>query len=69
MKGWEEAVCECNLPSSLVTVFRDAKIFNGDLSTWDVSRVTYMDYSKLYLRDSLFSSCVVCESVSLRRRA
>ncbi len=40
--------CECSMTSSsLATVFSSAKKFNADLSSWDVSRVHTMDYSKL----------------------
>jgi surface protein len=38
--------CECNRPSSLATVFYDASAFNGDLSQWDVAKVTIMSRSK-----------------------
>jgi surface protein len=38
--------CECNRPSFLVTVFADASAFNGDLSRWDVAKVTDMYRSK-----------------------
>jgi surface protein len=37
----------CNVTSALATVFIGAANFNGDLSSWDVSRVTRMNYSKL----------------------
>ena len=48
--------CECSLPSSLaMTVFKDATSFNDDLSTWDVSLVGHMEYSKLF-------GIVFCES-------
>jgi surface protein len=40
--------CECSMTSSsLAIVFSDAKKFNADLSSWDVSLVNNMDYSKL----------------------
>ncbi len=35
------------MTSSFATVFQDAVSFNGDLSSWDVSRVTTMRGSKL----------------------
>jgi surface protein len=42
--------CECNRPSFLATVFAvlnfPASAFNGDLSQWDVAKVTDMSYSK-----------------------
>ena len=38
--------CECNLPSFLATVFREASAFNGDLNQWDVATVTDMGGSK-----------------------
>ena len=38
--------CECNLPSFLATVFLSASAFNGDLSQWDVAKVTDMSNSK-----------------------
>ncbi len=38
--------CECNRPSFLATVFVYAKAFNGDLSQWDVAKVTNMKWSK-----------------------
>jgi surface protein len=34
--------CECNRPSSLVTVFSGCYQFNGDLNQWDVAEVTTM---------------------------
>ena len=37
---------ECNRPSFLVTVFRFASAFNGDISKWDVGIVTDMSDSK-----------------------
>ena len=39
--------CECNRPSFLATVFESASAFNGDLSQWDVTKVTTMYASKL----------------------
>ena len=39
--------CECNRPSFLATVFYQASVFNGDLSQWDVAKVTTMRTSKL----------------------
>ena len=38
--------CECNRPSFLATVFADASAFDGDLSQWDVAKVTDMSWSK-----------------------
>jgi surface protein len=38
--------CECNQPSFLATVFKSASAFNGDLSRWDVAKVTTMSDSK-----------------------
>jgi surface protein len=38
--------CECNRPSFLATVFSGAIAFNGDLSLWDVAKVTEMNGSK-----------------------
>jgi surface protein len=38
--------CECNQPSFLATVFKSASTFNGDLSRWDVAKVTNMSDSK-----------------------
>jgi surface protein len=38
--------CECNRPSFLGTVFWGASAFNGDLSQWDVAKVTSMSESK-----------------------
>ena len=38
--------CECNRPSFFATVFSGASAFNGDLSQWDVAKVTSMSYSK-----------------------
>ena len=38
--------CECNRPSFLGTVFLKASAFNGDLSQWDVAKVTSMYESK-----------------------
>jgi surface protein len=38
--------CECIRPSFLATVFYNASAFNGDLSLWDVAKVTTMYYSK-----------------------
>ncbi len=40
---------ECSLSSSLaiMTVFEGAENLNCDLSTWEVSLVTDMEYSKL----------------------
>ena len=38
--------CECNRPSFFATVFERASAFNGDLSHWDVAKVTYMSNSK-----------------------
>ncbi len=40
--------CECKWPSFLATVFRDS-YFNGDLSQWNVAKVTTMEYSKSQL--------------------
>ncbi len=42
--------CECSLPSSLaiMPVFAGASNLNCDLSSWDVSLVTRMEYSKLF---------------------
>jgi hypothetical protein len=34
------------MTSSFATVFEHAEMFNGDLSSWDVSLVTKMDSSK-----------------------
>jgi surface protein len=53
------------MPPSLATVFSNAKEFNGDLSSWDVSRVTNMDYSKLCAlfvsaMIAMRTSCVTC---------
>jgi surface protein len=40
--------CECSMTSSsLGTAFFSAEKFNSDLSSWDVSLVENMDYSKL----------------------
>ena len=38
----------------VLSVFSNTNKFNSDLSKWDTSRVTYMDYSKLS-----FLYCVV----------
>ena len=38
--------CECNRPSFFATVFNGASVFNGDLSQWDVAKVTTMYASK-----------------------
>jgi hypothetical protein len=38
--------CECNRPSFLATVFREAFTFDGDLSQWDVANVIDMSESK-----------------------
>ena len=38
--------CECNRPSFLATVFDAASAFNGDLSQWNVAKVTTMLQSK-----------------------
>ena len=38
--------CECNRPSFFATVFYQASAFNGDLSQWDVAKVTSMSSSK-----------------------
>ncbi len=38
--------CECKWPSFLATVFAEASAFNGDLSQWDVAKVTDMSGSK-----------------------
>ena len=38
--------CECNRPAFLATVFLDASAFNGELSLWDVAKVTDMSSSK-----------------------
>jgi surface protein len=38
--------CECNRPPILATVFFGASTFNGDLSQWDVTKVTNMFASK-----------------------
>ena len=38
--------CECNRPSFFATVFYSASVFNGDLSQWDVAKVTDMYQSK-----------------------
>jgi hypothetical protein len=38
--------CECNWPSFLATVFRQASAFNGDLNQWDVANVNQMHQSK-----------------------
>ena len=38
--------CECNRPSFLATVFYQASAFDGDLSQWDVAKVTDMSASK-----------------------
>ena len=37
---------ECKRPSFLGTVFADSYDFNGDLSQWDVAKVTSMSESK-----------------------
>jgi surface protein len=37
--------CECNRPSFLATVFQNSA-FNGDLSRWDVAKVTTFSRSK-----------------------
>ncbi len=38
--------CECNRPSFLATVFFKVSAFNGDLSQWDVAKVTTLTASK-----------------------
>jgi surface protein len=38
--------CECNRPFFLVTAFNSASAFNGELSRWDVAKVTTMSSSK-----------------------
>jgi hypothetical protein len=38
--------CGYNGPSFFATVFNSAFAFNGDLSLWDVAKVTTMDLSK-----------------------
>ncbi len=38
--------CECNRPSFLAAAFGSAIAFNGDLSRWDVAKVTTMKESK-----------------------
>ncbi len=38
--------CECNRPSYLATVFFRVYAFNGDLSRWNVAKVTSMSQSK-----------------------
>ena len=38
--------CECKRPSFLVTVFAGSSTFDGDLSKWDVAKVTRMSDSK-----------------------
>ncbi len=40
---------ECNRPYFLATVFSSASAFNGDLSQWNVAKVTTMAYSKSIL--------------------
>ncbi len=45
--GTRETIVNVVMPSSSATVFQGAKKFNRDLSSWDVSRVTYMVLSKL----------------------
>ena len=40
------ADCDCNRPSFLATVFGYASAFNGDLSKWDVAKVSTMSSSK-----------------------
>ncbi len=47
--------CECNRPSFLATVFFGASSFNGDLSQWDVAKVTTMHISKsIYIVNSCY---------------
>jgi surface protein len=38
--------CECNRPSFPATVFNLAVNFNGNISKWDVAKVTTMRFSK-----------------------
>jgi surface protein len=38
--------CECNRPSFLAPVFHTTSVFNGDLSLWNVEKVTNMQESK-----------------------
>ncbi len=42
-----ETIVNVVMPSSSATVFHGATKFNRDLSSWNVSRVTNMVYSKL----------------------
>ena len=37
---------ECKRPAFLATVFYQASTFDGDLSQWDVAKVTSMSWSK-----------------------
>jgi surface protein len=61
--------CECNRPSFLATVFTDAYAFNGDVSRWDVAKVTNMDLSKsIYIAENEFSNilaAVISHEISL----
>jgi surface protein len=43
-------------PFSLLAVFRGASVFNQDVSTWNTSTVTRMDYSKCTLSSSLLAT-------------
>jgi surface protein len=49
--------CQCNRPCFLATVFHSAYAFNGDVSRWDVAKVTNMGISKsIYIVENEFSN-------------
>ncbi len=53
--------CECNRPSFLATVFAYAYAFNGDVSRWDVAKVSDVSYSKsISILEKVSGWCVRC---------
>ena len=53
--------CECKRPSFLATVFVWTSAFNGDLSKWDVAKVTSMSESKfISILEKVSGLCFRC---------